>query len=59
MSKQKFFEKLKDPDMAAVRETVVGIVENPKNTIYRVTHEDFSIAANQSKMIIEIIIPYD
>ncbi len=41
MSKEKFYEILKDPYMAEWRETLVEMVKNPKNEIVSVEHDDY------------------
>ena len=54
MDKEKFKEKLKDPDMAAVRDVVTAIVSNPKNTIDKVTYKDLSMYESRMTMVIEV-----
>ena len=57
MSKDKFYEKLKDPTMAAVRATVSEMVNDSKNTITKVTYDQYAMYSNEIKVTIELIIP--
>lgn len=57
MNKDEFHEKLKDPEMAAVRESVTTIVSNPKNAIEKVVYDHKAIDSDEIIVTIQMVVP--
>lgn len=55
--KSKFYEKLKDPNMAYVKEGVIALINNPKNTIGNVAYSQFNLETKEVTLTVEIIVP--
>lgn len=53
----KFLEKLKEPDMADLRQTAIDMLENANNPIEKVTWEDRGM--DDTRVIIEIRVPFE
>ena len=55
--KDKFLEKLKDPDMSIMRERIADLVEDPKNRIESLTYDQWAMYSSDIEVTVKLVIP--